>query len=133
MPMRRVFVDCRKPAPRSCLMVDSGPMYLCGQIDRIEVHEVTQKRIIFDYETGARPNNQTRRIGVKAHGSICNSFVPASRRKPSGAVVQDAYRPLIQRAQTVVTRQVVNENEATRRVAPVTWNVYALRRSQKLP
>ncbi len=55
MSIRRVFVDWRKPAPRSCLMVDSEPMYLCGQIDRIDVHEVTQKRIIFDYKTGDTP------------------------------------------------------------------------------
>ena len=34
------------------LMVDDAPMYLRGRIDRIDVHETTQERILFDYKTG---------------------------------------------------------------------------------
>jgi hypothetical protein len=32
--------------------VDGEPMYLRGRIDRIDIHETTQERIVFDYKTG---------------------------------------------------------------------------------
>jgi RecB family exonuclease len=34
------------------LQVDDAPMYLRGRIDRIDVHETTHERILFDYKTG---------------------------------------------------------------------------------
>ncbi|MGQ4807028.1 hypothetical protein NKDENANG_00366 [Candidatus Entotheonellaceae bacterium PAL068K] len=37
---------------RSWLQVDGMPMYLRGRIDRIDIHQGTRARIIFDYKTG---------------------------------------------------------------------------------
>jgi hypothetical protein len=46
------------------LMVDGMPMYLRGRIDRIDVHERTGTRVIFDYKTGDMPSEPD-----KAHRS----------------------------------------------------------------
>ncbi|MBI4332545.1 MAG: PD-(D/E)XK nuclease family protein [Chloroflexi bacterium] len=37
---------------RSWLLVDGSPMHLRGRIDRIDIHEATRERIVFDYKTG---------------------------------------------------------------------------------
>lgn len=37
---------------QSWLLIDGEPMYLRGRIDRIDCHETTRERIIFDYKTG---------------------------------------------------------------------------------
>ena len=39
---------------KACLMVDGQPMFLRGRIDRIDVHEASGKRMLFDYKTSDR-------------------------------------------------------------------------------
>ncbi|MGA2033978.1 MAG: PD-(D/E)XK nuclease family protein, partial [Thermoguttaceae bacterium] len=50
---------------QAALVVDGKPMFLRGRIDRIDIHEETLQRIIFDYKTSdrARTPGQTHRKG----------------------------------------------------------------------
>ncbi|NUQ61139.1 MAG: PD-(D/E)XK nuclease family protein [Pirellulales bacterium] len=51
-------IECveRQPEPgKAVLMVDNEPMVLRGRVDRIDIHEATGARAIFDYKSSNKP------------------------------------------------------------------------------
>jgi RecB family exonuclease len=46
------YAEALVDGTQAWLTVDGEPMYLRGRIDRIDVHDTTQERIIFDYKAG---------------------------------------------------------------------------------
>lgn len=50
-------VETAVDGERAWLEIDGEPMYLRGRIDRIDIHDATRQRVLFDYKTGetARP------------------------------------------------------------------------------